>query len=284
MLIRRILKSRETTHPESSHQTSNNRLYLQSNGTIGGELSQQHNKRNNGSDITDETPGTIANTSDNTQNTSSRLKGALPADVRTSSSTRTCRLQTSVIKRSIASALDGEGKDFLPADDLEDLISEDNVSAVLEEAGIEQTELNDLVKFVLLDAKKTFATLLCIQKVATIQDFLRGGFTDEDLPIGMESGTTENVVSLQPRHNPGSWAMFKTWNLLDISYFRLYQWRFLVPIFDLQSKFEYALEEGRLLPFTKRLDTISSHFSTVHRMIVHPAHINGLVLVSTTAS
>lgn len=190
-------------------------------------------------------------------------------------------LQTELLKGFEKNCLEA-GQKFLPADKLNLLITEQRIEKVLSE--VEEIPSN-LPKFILEKAKKTFAMLVCNNKVSTIKDVYEYKFTDDQLPVAMEEDCTGDFsatsyhIGSDSQGNGKSWWLFDGWSYKEVTDFIDLQWNFLAPFFS-KSQFEYNLYPACPLPFIKRGKELhNGAFSTVYEVEICPAHIDFLKAV-----
>lgn len=166
------------------------------------------------------------------------------------------------------------GKDFLPCDSFESLLTKDNISQELSGAS------HELIGFIYDNARRTFATILIVipgfsgsALTSIMESFQRHGFDDSFLPI--DGG---KLVSCHSPHDCEGHAtalnIFHDKSLRDHIYnFSIFQGIFIVPRFPLPKDCR-RLHPGCVLPFTE-FDIYSSKedtFSKVHKAKLRVDH------------
>ena len=157
------------------------------------------------------------------------------------------------------------------------LITED---AVIKELGFSEEESRKesntkLLNFILKDAKKIFAILLCagfsnqskdLRKAMT--QFRKRSFGDASLPI--TSGTRHKVPFFgDDKSEP---QPERPWDRMRTRNFCKEQWAFLAPVFS-KERLDLELHSDDILPFILKDDDVKSGaFGEVHRVTVHESH------------
>lgn len=155
---------------------------------------------------------------------------------------------------------------FLPKNMAESLIQPRNVKSTLRQH-FEETDIEDLAKYVMTRAKQVFLTLVFSQTVSKMKTLQNGGFKDEDLPVCIKSRKICKTNSDSPLE------CFADWNSSDIDNFHEKQWTFLAPVFY-ENKFMYEFDRHHRLPFlsAKQPGDGSGHFGEVRKVQLHFAH------------
>jgi len=161
---------------------------------------------------------------------------------------------------------------------LGELVTRDKVVSAFQGANIFGAE--DLVDFVLNDAKRMFLILLMMSETDEKLSLLRGlrnnGINDASLPIGLDKENRKHYgYSLEgPRHDGPQFAVFNEWKRNDRVLFESNQWKFTAPVFG-GSKFRFQFAPKRRLPYLKvaAKPSSSGFFGEVSRIEIHPAHI-----------
>ena len=146
---------------------------------------------------------------------------------------------------------------FIPAGDLEQVLTGHAVEAELQRHGLE-----DLYPFVYQRAKKLFAILLVIRKLDALQNLIKEDLGDELLPVvesALESLTDERLR-----------AAFSGWDLDTKKGFFEMQWTVLVPVF-FEAK-HLKLDDNARLPFIKTNRIASGRYGSVYRVEIHRDH------------
>ncbi|KAF3765541.1 kinase-like protein, partial [Cryphonectria parasitica EP155] len=137
--------------------------------------------------------------------------------------------------------------------------------------------------------KRIFATLVLINQVVAIGDFIQEGLYDMHLPFYLPDQKLDLHGDVYRLSNPEEdntkipIPLFSGWKSLERENFEKYQWQFLAPFFDVMSgensrPLHYVLEDSRILPFIEDLEgkgpepVISGGYSEVWRVKIHPAH------------
>lgn len=169
------------------------------------------------------------------------------------------------------------GNEFLPADQITTLLTDDVVRSVLISEGLEPTE--PLVNFVVREARIVFLTLHQTRNILALTGIREDNFTDACLPVSKtRSRTAEgrfqwSVGALKKGQSTNDsavekWPGFKKWSSLQIENFIEYQWLFLAPIFG-KPELLCVLPFSTPLPFLKAVE----HVSSIYKVWIHPSHL-----------
>ncbi|ETS88089.1 hypothetical protein PFICI_01917 [Pestalotiopsis fici W106-1] len=187
-------------------------------------------------------------------------------------------------------------KRFVPVDEIDRIV---NLKSVLRELktvnlGRDQ-DPNDIAHQICsvhegkspLDGKETktnrrriFATLALIRETAAVQEVLREGLYDWDLPLALDT-TDRGHHRLARRNADGSLRLVsfsRSWSPYQHEAFSRCQWQLSSPCFEMRTNVEakimhYRLNAHSILPITK-IDGEDRHggFATVSKIKLHPAH------------
>lgn len=160
---------------------------------------------------------------------------------------------------------------FIPKDVLDEIVSQGNIVRLFSPAPTE-----DLIRYILEDARAIFATLISIDEIHRIQDLYRTNFKDEDLPVGAY-GLARRVRSYRSedndRRDPSGikWSVFEKFEEFAVSFCNK-QWPFLAITFS-DKQFEYKLHGRHPLPFINdEKQVFSGQFSTLQKVEIHQKH------------
>ncbi|KAI0137091.1 kinase-like domain-containing protein [Xylariales sp. AK1849] len=205
-----------------------------------------------------------------------------------------------------------DGKEFLPLKQLGLILTDSAVEQELLEKGVtasvsasricnRQEYMDDHQRVCYTSCQKIFATLVLIDQVQLISDFLEEGFRDVDLPLKIYKAH-RNAQSLhalvRQTHDgqPASAYRLQTshlgWTPNIISHFETQQWIVSAPYFatadELRQKVHfYALSSKDVMPFITYVGNTNGHnaygnrsflhdgaFSTVYPVKIHADHHN----------
>lgn len=197
---------------------------------------------------------------------------------------------------------------FLPIGKLDELITAPAVRGelrrVFSDRPLPDDDIEAIVKYVctphvresapsgtlpnLTSCRRLFAILVLIEKVHTIQSFIREGLTDRDLPF--QVSYTDGRPELRRRsQNPEDLGPLlrccRNWTQFAIESLDRYQWQTLCPIFSRADRDNsrdavnfYPLDDQCTLPFTEDDERVSpgtpGGYSVVWRVVIHPDHHN----------
>ncbi|EWZ85597.1 serine/threonine protein kinase [Fusarium oxysporum f. sp. lycopersici MN25] len=169
---------------------------------------------------------------------------------------------------------------FLPIGIIRELVQHSNVELTLSSSGLFQDErIPQLVDYIVTTSKRLFLTLICCEDIKPIENFLKAGLTDEDLPLCTCSKGGRNVhkCGIDGSHGvqDNLRDYFDKWGDARMDLFIRLQWIFLAPVFT-PTRFVYLLHDDCPLPYV-HLDSTSivSHFSSVERRGIHVDHLEG---------
>jgi len=162
---------------------------------------------------------------------------------------------------------------FLPHDKLNDIVSREEVMSNLKDAKVSNPE--DLVDFVLKDAKQLFLILVMMENLSLLGGLQQDEIKDASLPIGFDKECYGySLEELEPLGKP-RFSIFKDWSRNERRLFDTYQWNFAIPMFN-GSQFRFHFHRSRILPFLNseaKKPVSSGFFGEVSRTEIHPAHI-----------
>lgn len=137
--------------------------------------------------------------------------------------------------------------------------------------------------------RKIFATLVRINKTASIIDFIDEGLYDSDLPFYFPNSNEQHEPVIrrtkQGHRVPVHCFTVPRWKSFERELFEQYQWEFQAPFFQVtpangqhRRPLHYSLGNHTVLPFIEDFegegmgDMISAGYSEVWRVRVHAAH------------
>ncbi|RYC59326.1 hypothetical protein CHU98_g6896 [Xylaria longipes] len=130
--------------------------------------------------------------------------------------------------------------------------------------------------------RKIFTILVLIEKADTIQEFLREGIHDGDLPLmKLERDGKPGIFEFGRKSEEGKAAhslkCFKGFSRMNFMNFEDYQWAVLAPIFGRPRPKDvrhYNLEDQTILPFIEEEEVSEGGFGRISRVKIHPDHHN----------
>jgi serine/threonine protein kinase len=204
----------------------------------------------------------------------------------------------------------GQNKYFIPVDDLDSLITYENVKNELRRLGQSKREqdLSSYANIICSNAKKIFAVLLYVDRIEPIFRLIDDGICDEELPFTRcyKSSTADVMASAGPftlcrrsrkchrraNHRDCGIREITNWSQRAIGDFCRDQWLAQAPVFQ---KLEdgsiphYDLNDNVILPFIEDHELqsnqkVSSGYSHVWAVKIHPAHQNLYYLAQAPVS
>ncbi|KAK4159556.1 hypothetical protein QBC43DRAFT_327074 [Cladorrhinum sp. PSN259] len=184
-----------------------------------------------------------------------------------------------------AKVANGQGQLFIPANALSILVTATTVKNELLSSHLKIIEnLDDFSRRVAESAKKTFAVLAIIDRVADISVFMVAGIRDRDLPLRIDAlrslrSNSKETPGIRDHSGLETAQDLSHWSLATFDLFFNTQWQLLTPYFTgVHSKvYHYKLDENDILPFVadsskKQTEVIEGGFGTVKRVRIHEAH------------
>lgn len=187
----------------------------------------------------------------------------------------------------IPSAGSHQHEKFLPICDLEEIITFPNIIGELKRSRRVKSDLDVIARQVLespagkaTSCRRIFAILCLLRKTPKIQEFIKEGYFDCDLPFDFQDQEGSNL-------NEGSNAapnLFKSWKPYHIDGFDTYQGQLSAPFFTLSNDNRLTFSEQKLhhsvvLPFVEYEvkdrtlgKTVQGGFSEVRIVKIHRAH------------
>ncbi|KAI1421811.1 hypothetical protein F5Y12DRAFT_787236 [Xylaria sp. FL1777] len=166
---------------------------------------------------------------------------------------------------------------FLPADKLEELVTEDVVSSAFKETRItEGADRNRLIRSVLEGRPRLFLILVLMtgidtEKLSSLKCEEWDEIGDHSLPFTLPD--KENCFT---RGDTKQDFEPRGWYGTDFELFHTLQWPLLAPIFGTTDKFLHELNKFHTLPYLKKSDNSknSGYFGEVWEAEIHIAHID----------
>jgi len=150
------------------------------------------------------------------------------------------------LKRSLCRgySLTGKKTEFLPADELDGLVTEGVVENIT--SGLSQTLYNGatIARYVCASAKKLFTISVLSGQTGKIQEFFLSNITDEALPLDRD----HSIISVE--------SLNSAWREQDIVLWLRYQWILLSPVFLTHTNTKspscqvWSFDDETILPFT----------------------------------
>jgi hypothetical protein len=204
----------------------------------------------------------------------------------------------------------GQNKYFIPVDALDSLITYENVKNELRRLDLSKGEqdLSSYTDFICSKAKKIFTVLLYVDKVESLFKLIHDDICDDDLPFtrcykysttGFLASNSRFTLCKRSRkchqranHQDCGIREITSWPQRDISAFCRDQWLVQAPVFQKledASIPHYDLNDNVILPFIEDYElqkdqTVSSGYSHVWGVRIHPAHQNLYYLSSAPVS
>lgn len=199
---------------------------------------------------------------------------------------------------------DGENDEFLPSDQVEELITIESVSEELKRLGCADGEshirAHDVTAIVPtmrgISSRQRIFAILCLQdKASEIKSFVDEEAFDDDLPFIFSKSISGEVHTSPVGGVDKAVQLFRDrvrWKVHELEYFRTSQGKLLAPYFefsigDNQKVLHYPLRNELVLPFvqdifdnggTKAEIGLAMHreggYSIVRKVKIHPAHHN----------
>jgi hypothetical protein len=199
---------------------------------------------------------------------------------------------------------DGGNDEFLPSDQVEELINMESVSQELTRLGYSQKETlvraNDVTDIVStprgMSSRQRIFAILCLQeKAIEIPNFVNEDVFDDDLPFIFNRKVPGEVHRRPFGGAEKAVRLFRVkanWQAHELEYFRTSQGKLLAPYFefsigDNQKVLHYPLKNELVLPFIQDIFDeggakaeigLAMHreggYSVVRKVKIHPAHHN----------
>lgn len=188
----------------------------------------------------------------------------------------------------VGSEFDKTDRSFSPEGSIDKHITKASIITALW-ADSSEPPVDDLVDFILRDAKRVFAIAICSgledNKLRRAMEFFKSrNMTDKGLPFSKArweeraegpSGLSGHVGSSPHSYGSVNNAHYKDlWPKIKIDKFCKQQWAFCAPVFII-GKINHDFERDTVMPFTKK-DTISmaqGSFGSVFKCQVHTSHL-----------
>lgn len=176
--------------------------------------------------------------------------------------------------RLVESVFDKTPHLFLPREALSQVVTRSSVFIALN-ISTPNDEDNELVRFILKDAKRIFATTVFVgvrPLRKAMQLFRSNNFGDEKLPLKEPPAGESSAHPFEAMEQTTKRPRRRIWTQANILNFHDHQWKFLAPVF---STAESTYDLGsQTIPFVKRINHIrEGSFGSMIPYTVHPDHI-----------
>ncbi|GAP89950.1 putative protein kinase [Rosellinia necatrix] len=127
---------------------------------------------------------------------------------------------------------------------------------------------------------KIFAILVLIEKVDAVQEFIREGIDDGDLPfenLELDGRTETFELGRKPGQGKSSYTLkcFSSFTQRNLVNFEDCQWAMLAPTFDRPRRKNvqhHNLKNQTILPFLEEEEVSEGGFGRISRVKIHPDH------------
>lgn len=225
----------------------------------------------------------------------SELSAQIDQKTRLSSPVGSYRLDlVHALRKAKRKCTEHEDRFFIPIDQLENLITPENILVTLTQFHIgEEGDRDSLIhdiwdrptspSSIITTRRKIFATLILSEKVETIQDFIKEDIHDNDLPITFNEDEEADVAVCKGGKVV---RLFKPerWSGASRDNFDRYQWWLLSPYFHMSFRqsskpLRYSLPNRTVLPYIESSTPeeqiyVKGGQSIVRKVRFHPEHFN----------
>ncbi|RYP27079.1 hypothetical protein DL768_011348 [Monosporascus sp. mg162] len=174
-----------------------------------------------------------------------------------------------------------DDEDYLPLDAFEAILCTETIKSLVKEAHPESTKpawQNMVARIVGTEPnqgyRRILGVLVLMSKVPYINDFIREGVGDYDLPIARSRDDNKDFKTRRGAKNS---TLFRGWrHRNDIELFYIYQKKIFVPFFDIQEDklCSYVFEGNVTLPWKDYKQKTSGGNGLVHKVQIHSKHHN----------
>jgi hypothetical protein len=168
---------------------------------------------------------------------------------------------------------------FVPANDLERLVTADAISKELQEWGVSEEVANSSSEDILNCAPRLFAILVYVRRGKLILDFRKEDIDDTHLPfVRSDKRSKARDYKLRSSHHPGEpIKCMERWDRDLVDEFGRDQWCMLAPVFEFHDGIKhYDLHDNCILPWTEDEErngsAIDGGYGSVCKIAIHPAH------------
>jgi hypothetical protein len=174
---------------------------------------------------------------------------------------------------------EGSHRYFIPADDLQRLVTVDAISTELRQRGESENTANSFSRQILNRALKLFAILVYLRRGELILDFLAEDIDDTHLPfIRSDKNPKARDYKLCSIRHPGQpLKCMERWDRDLVDELGRDQWCMLAPVFEFHDGIEhYDLHDNCVLPWVEDGESGDSAnvggYGSVSKIAIHPAH------------
>ncbi|KAK5661413.1 hypothetical protein OQA88_11313 [Cercophora sp. LCS_1] len=181
------------------------------------------------------------------------------------------------LRRSMVDFPGKEGRKFLPIKKLEEIVTRETTKRELQSTGVPNGRINAILDdiFAPPTRRKIFAIIVLIERASDIQEFIRSGLDDSNLPFSKTSFDSQHASQLQ---------FFRAWKYVETEFFYEHQWVLLAPFFvfptaTIHAAPHYEFQDRVILPYIQSDETnpatrVEGGFSDVWKVKIHTAHHN----------
>jgi hypothetical protein len=215
-----------------------------------------------------------------------------------------------LIREELLELHDENLESFLPRDRLDEILTEETIKRTLEEEGkfpkerlkvivqeiLSPSTSNQNVQPYLRSRKEILVILSLIDRVSTIERFIKEDICDYDLPFRYvretkpQSGDRRRWVmkTSDLERDPRPILLFSEWRDYQAESFEDQQWRIHVPVFSLSREgirepTHYSLAQKAITPYLTRKGVGRGGFSFVDKVEIHHGHIDPKGSVSSSS-
>ncbi|KAK1981479.1 kinase-like domain-containing protein [Colletotrichum cereale] len=174
-------------------------------------------------------------------------------------------------------------KEYLPRSAFEEIFTTATVQSLIRAIypHAADEELARKIDQIIGDTKRSrrmiIATLVFMKQTGHIEDFIREGIYDRDMPLRHER---KSMREFKTRAGPSDQSedinttLFQGWERVHVDLFYIYQKMIVVPIFNMDDGKlrSYVLDRDVRLPWAKFEHKTSGGHGIVHKLQIHPSH------------
>ncbi|KAI1451720.1 kinase-like domain-containing protein [Annulohypoxylon moriforme] len=173
-----------------------------------------------------------------------------------------------------------DNEDYLPLDAFEAIFDIEAIKSLVKETYSKDTEpnLKEMIAHIIGNEpnqgyRRILGALVLMNQVIRIQDFIKEGIRDYDLPIKRSPQDNKGFDTRTGIYND---TLFQGWSRNDIELFYVYQKKLFVPFFNIQEDklCSYVFDSNVRLPWKDFEQKTSGGNGLVHRVEIHSKHHN----------
>ncbi|KPM37795.1 hypothetical protein AK830_g8764 [Neonectria ditissima] len=185
------------------------------------------------------------------------------------------------IEKNLAWSAKDDEQEYLPIDAFEKIFTAECIESFIRERfpALTDAEFQSKIIQIVSDRpgqgrRRILGALIFMKKSEYIDDFIREGISDDDLPLKRVRGLPREFITQTRTSETTNTKLLRQWDRVDVDSFYRYQNYFFVPFFKINpgSLHSYMLAKDTRLPWQEYEHKTSGGIGIVHRLQIHKSH------------